>query len=559
MIRSPRLSSPFIRQVLLLLPLLLAFLLPRGLELDRYVTIDEPKWLMRSAGFYTALARADLKETFQREHPGVTVTWAGTMGYLVGFPGYFKIAPQEPPSITRFHRLLAEFNKPPLDLLVAARVFVILANVVCLILAFLIASRLIGKLPAFFAFLLIAFDPYFTALTRLLHPDGLIGTTTFLSLLAFLAYLHLERDRRYLLLSALAAGLAWLTKSPAFFLAPFVGLLLLVEWGVGQKHGSAPTLAIAVWRGFSPLLIWGAVAAGVFVVLWPAMWVDPLGSLSRVFSLASTYASEGHDSRLFFNGALYEHGESAWYFYSLAYLWRTTPVTLLGLGLAPLLERSRERRRLTFALLLFAILFGAFISLGEKKFDRYLLPTLAPLILVSALGWHSLAERLGKRSYGFLLAVVVLVQAAGLLQTYPYYLNYYNPLLGGDRRAPSVMMIGWGEGLDQGARYLNAQPEKRRAVAWYGDGCFSYFYEGRSIPLDRLTTLQDLGDDDFVVIYRDQWQRQLPSQEFLAFFKQFEPEHVVTIGHIEYARIYDMQDAPPLPISGKVHSGGNEP
>jgi len=565
-------------EVLLLIPLLLALGLPHGLELDRYVTVDEPKWLMRSAGFYAALTRADFRGTFQREHPGVTVTWAGTAGYLLRFPGYFKVAPRELSGISRFHRLLRDYQKDPLDLLEAGRAFVVVINLTCLALAFLVTTRLIGTLPALFAFLLIAFDPYFTALTRLLHPDGLLGPATFLSLIAFLAYMYQGRDRRYLLLSALAAGLAWLTKSPALFLAPFVGLLVFIEWLVEQAHGfgrarrPAPT---GMWRDLSPLLVWFGVGAVVFTLLWPAMWVDPLGSLSRVFSLASTYASEGHDTRLFFNGLLYEQGQSAWYFYPLAYLWRTTPVTLIGLGLAlcaalfpKLLPVGPVRRRTVLSLALFAVLFGAFISLGEKKFDRYLVPLLAPLTLVSALGWLALAERLFKDprrihaqrwASGYLLGAVVLVQAAGLYQSYPYYLNYYNPLMGGDRNAPDVMMVGWGEGLDQAARYLNSLPEAHRAVAWYGDGCFSYFYDGQSITLDELTTLGDLRQDDHVVIYIDQLQRQLPSQEFLVFFEQFEPEYVVQIGSIEYARVYDMGDTPPLSAASYRRSGRKQP
>lgn len=103
-------------------------------------------------------------------------------------------------------------------------------------------------------------------------------------------------------------------------------------------------------------------------------------------------------------------------------------------------------------------------------------------------------------------------------------------------------MIGWGEGLDQAARYLNSLPERSRAVAWYGDGCFSYFIKGRSLTLDSETRLSDLRSGDAVVIYRDQWQRQLPSAEFLAFFEKLEPQYVVQIGDIEYVRVYILKD-----------------
>jgi hypothetical protein len=65
------------RQAAWLLFLFLLAWLPRTLALDAYVSPDERKWLARSANFAYALSHADFAQTFQREHPGVTVMWAG--------------------------------------------------------------------------------------------------------------------------------------------------------------------------------------------------------------------------------------------------------------------------------------------------------------------------------------------------------------------------------------------------------------------------------------------------------------------------------------------------
>jgi hypothetical protein len=318
-----------------------------------------------------------------------------------------------------------------------------------------------------------------------------------------------------------------------------------------------------LWRVFSPLMLWFLVAAAVFVLLWPAMWVDPLGSLSRVFSQATAYASEGHEIPTYFYGDVYLGGESPWYFYPVVYLWRITPSTFFGLLLALLallfprqLPLERERRRLVQVFLLFAVLFTIFMSLGAKKFDRYLLPVFAPLNLVAALGWLSLAQviwryipRVAYRIQPLavlFLGVVLLGPSLGLLQTYPYYLDFYNPMLGGIRKSTQVMMVGWGEGLDQAARYLDALPKtnKERAIAWYGDGSFSYFYDGVTIPIGLDFTLNDLRGTDLVVLYLNQWQRGLPTAEFMAYFEQLTPLHVVRINGVEYVRIYNLRDAP---------------
>ena len=60
---------------------------------DQYVTVDESKWLVRSANFYQALHSGS--DTFQHGHPGVTIMWSAA-GYLLRFlntsrsPGQFS-------------------------------------------------------------------------------------------------------------------------------------------------------------------------------------------------------------------------------------------------------------------------------------------------------------------------------------------------------------------------------------------------------------------------------------------------------------------------------------
>jgi hypothetical protein len=76
------------RRALVLAALVLALWVPRALALDRFATFDEHLWLSRSANFICALAQGDYRNTFQREHPGVTTMWAGTLGLLWRAPGY---------------------------------------------------------------------------------------------------------------------------------------------------------------------------------------------------------------------------------------------------------------------------------------------------------------------------------------------------------------------------------------------------------------------------------------------------------------------------------------
>jgi hypothetical protein len=553
-----------------LLFLIPALALPRLTELGRYVTIDEPLWLMRSANFYVALWNKDWKDTVQVEHPGVTITWAGTAGFLWKFPGYVKLVDGPFFKANKLQEFLITKSCESLELLVAGRAFTALAVISILLLAFPVMARLAGWGLALLAFLFIALDPYFIALSRLLHMDGLVTALMLLSLLAFLRYLDKGRRRRDLFLSGVAAGLSWLTKSPAFFLIPFVGLLLLIElvkaWtrvGIAGPRDRAGWRR-DIWRAARPWLVWLAVGVAVFVLLWPAMWVDPLGTVRWVFTGAADYALEGHSSVTFFNGHVYDIGQAAWYFYPVSLLWRITPPVSIGVLLLVIawffpakFRLSADHRRLAWVMGLFTLLFIVFITLSKKQADRYQIPVQPALCILAAIGWYSLLERL--REWGrprfpgaparilapLLGGVIVLWQLLGVLQTAPYYMNYYNPLLGGDRAAPEVMMIGRGEGLEQAAQYLNSLPDARRlhVYAWYATGPFSFYFKGETLSIETTTPLNDLLEGDYVVLYIHQWQRQTPSKEVLDYFARKTPVFIARIGNLDYAEVYDLRRA----------------
>ncbi len=557
-------------QLVALLVLILALALPRLAALDRYVTVDEPLWLARSANFYQALWNKDWKNTYLVGHPGVTITWTGTAGFLWEFPGYVKLAGKQISNLITFRQFLISHSHTALDLLVAGRTFTTLSVILALMLAFLIMVRLVGWGPALLAFLLIALDPYFIALSRLLHLDGLVTALMLLSLLAYLRYLVKGRRRLDLLLSGVAAGLSWLTKSPAFFLIPFVGLLALIEFfktwnGIGMAElRNRAGLMRNIWEAAKPWLVWFAIGVIVFILLWPAMWVDPLGTVSRVLTKATDYALEGNASVTFFAGQVIGVGQSVWYYYPISLLWRITPPVLIGaliLAIACIFPKkfglSRDHRRMALVMGLFTLLFIIFITLSQKKADRYQIPVQPALFILAALGWYALLARLvawlGSRfpntNVRFLLpllgGMIVFAQLLGVLQTAPYYMNYYNPLLGGDRAAPGVMMIGRGEGLDLAARYLNSLPDARRiqAFAWYGEGPLSYFFEGETKIMMAETPLSGILNADYAVIYIHQWQRQAPSKEVMDYFASMTPVYVARIGNLDYVQVYDVRGA----------------
>jgi len=123
---------------------------------------------------------------------------------------------------------------------------------------------------------------------------------------------------------------------------------------------------------------------------------------------------------------------------------------------------------------------------------------------------------------------------------HPYYFTYYNPLLLGWRWAPQTLLVGWGEGLDGAARYLNNQPHGG-VSAWY-EWLFPIMYNG---PVQPVVPQENLITADHTVLYINQVQRDIPGPNIIHYFRtRRRPEHTVRLAGIDYAWVY------PGPIAG---------
>jgi hypothetical protein len=561
-----------IASILGALILFVIIVLPRLPGVDLAVSPDEPKWLARSANFYRALALQDWAGTFQVEHPGVTVMYAGMMSFLAQYPELAANAPAPFAWDSRdIEFWLAENSlTTPLSLLIGGRLVIILLTALLMSLSFFPLRRLFGTTGALFAVVFASWSPLGLSLTQRLHPDSLLAIFLLLGLVLFLAWLYAGRSRRYLLSSAMVAALAGLTKAPAIFLVATVMLLMAIEWWRTERTMRSALSFVFV------LAAWGGVAIALFVVLWPTMWVQPVETIRQIMAGMSVHA-EGHSNPNFFLGQIVE--DPGWLFYPVVLLFRTTPATLIGVVIAGVLLyaqkaplfRSKTSRDALRGLLLFAVVFLIGMSLGGKKSDRYALPALLALDVVAAIGWLGLAQfvwqqswmtairqRLGKiESVGpavVVMVVLLLFHGAPGFYYAPYYFAYFNPLVGGVRTAPDYLVIGWGEGLDQAGKWLNEydQGKGRAAVSGYATGSFSYFYDH-----DVFTYASNLRRDwlgvDYAVTYVNQWQRDLPDAETIAFFDPHTPIYVYSFRGLELARVYDLVDTL-LPPNSEIDS-----
>jgi hypothetical protein len=242
---------------------------------------------------------------------------------------------------------------------------------------------------------------------------------------------------------------------------------------------------------------------------------------------------------------------------------RTTPWGLLGLLLLPLAwRRARDLPpgawRSLAGLAGFAILFVVAMSLFPKKFDRYMVPAFPALDILAAVGLWAIGDwglgiwsRLRSQPLvavtqsllrGVVVASVGLAAVINLAYWHPYSIAAFNQVLGGTRAGAATFTVGWGEGLEQVAAWLNEQPDitSVRTVALRITSLNPYLRDGAQADFPKGDQLRDR--TGYVVVYLPQVQPDRIGGVFGEFYGRRTPLHTVRIHGVDYAWIYQ---APP--------------
>lgn len=524
----------------------IAALVPRLPGLDRFLTTDEPFFIQQTVIVVDALLRGDFRSTYWHFYPGLTITWLDGLGMLFQ---WLWTGTAEP---------FVQFTQRDVVALIGAvRLPYAILGALYPVAMYGFARRLLGYRVALVGALLTAWDPFVLAHTRVAHGDGPVAVFMGLGLLAFLAHLRdpIIRERvisNCLVFSAIGGGLAALSKSPGPFIAPFVILVGIGDAFIRRAYLNRDVLN----RRWVQLLIWCVLAGVVFVALWPALWVDPFGMLQRMVKETFGKVEAGH--LVFFMGQpTLDPGP---WFYPYVIAFRLTPIVWVGLFLGVValiwigLCRKRDVRGCCKGMDFWAIaLIGFFVlsllafgELSPKKQDRYLLVLFPFLDLLAAWGlvwlgewviaWSNCSRRFTMWGMSGLWVVLITLHAYPVVTHYPYYLAYFNPLMGGLPRAVETTLVGWGEGMEQVAAYLNAQPDAAEAyVAAVPVQTLLPYFRGSG---ENFYTNDVALRADWVVLYVSQVQRLAPSPEIVRHFRAQRPEHVVELFGVPYAWVY---------------------
>lgn len=286
---------------------------------------------------------------------------------------------------------------------------------------------------------------------------------------------------------------------------------------------------------------------------WPAIWNSPLHTYHLLLGGVEDEASTPHMLGNFFLGHTTDAPGPL--FYPVALVMRTTPWTLAGLLLLPLaLYATRTRTFPTIqqrsymmtitTLALFIIIFIIGMSIFPKKFNRYLVPAFPALDILAAVGiaWAidtllPKPHHIARIAMGIGILVATCINAAWF---HPYSIAYFNQLFGGAQAGAETFVVGWGEGYEQVAAYINQQPDSTGVVTLsrWGSTLNPYLRPGAQAHGPEHGTLPD--QTGYVVVYIRHVQGQQPTAPFDQFYNYATPLHTVIIHGVAYAWVYHV-------------------
>lgn len=521
-----------------------AAFLPRLVALGRYITPDELIWVYRSVVFREALMRGAWADTLVSGHPGVVTTWLEALG--IGLQMWLRPSSQIVYTWITQLAYLTPDNMAALQQLSAflsvGRILVAFVTSLGIVVIYWLLRPFLGTLVAFFAALLLAWDPFVIGLSGILHVDALMATFVIISLLALLLVLkhNLEKAGSFspglLILSGMTASWAILTKTPALLILPFAALILCVPLVTGQDQSLKTRVGLVIKQG----LVWGMVLGVTTAVSFPALWSSPQLVLATLSGNATRHVEEALRPTFFMGTVAFDHGAI---FYPVTLAWRLGPIVFLGLFVwAFALWRRRKTLALSAwlfegSLLLWVVLFIGGISFAAKKFDRYILAVIPALTILAALGWGYWRMRGARRKVW--LTTLVGLQFAYLLFFMGYPLAAYNPLVGGPFSAVYIMPLGWGESISASGRWLADLPEATEQRALTGiPPSLAPFFPGETLLAanSHLSADTNMSSADYVIFTRN--SRQVDAVAVDAAMDSLELARTIRFGGLEQGWIY---------------------
>jgi hypothetical protein len=392
---------------------------------------DAWKWKARSYDFGTGIFTFQPIKTLQKYHPGVTLMWVGTFGVKIT-------------NLIERATNISPFSVAAIFLLDRVQKFLLVCvSATAIALIYFLLKKITSPFCAILCVVLFNLEPFYVALTRVFHLEGIMSIFMLVSTLSLYLYLSQGYTKKYLFISAIGSALAILTKTSAVFMLPFTVFALMFFDASENK----------IWTKVKSkkLGIWLVTLTVTCLLLWPALWAAPAEVFRTIYKGIVVVGVDTEHYQFYFDKYVDNPGPL---FYFVVIALRSSVYLLPGLVLLLLFwhKLSSAQRRFTLYLVFFSIFYLLELTLPSKKLDRYILPAILTLSICTGIIYDFIlnfvlenSKNLRHKTYVKMLIALVFVSLGlfPLVVVHPDYFSYYNPYLGGLAKGIHILEPKW--------------------------------------------------------------------------------------------------------------------
>jgi dolichol-phosphate mannosyltransferase len=327
------------------------------------------------------------------------------------------------------------------------------------VLVLLIAWEFIAPFAGIVSGIIFSLLPFFIGLSQLVSTESILMFLFTSSVYSFIKLLQ-KFSLKKIIITGVLTGLALGVKQSNALLFPIFSFIFL-SWFV--KYGKLKEKLYG--RKFLSLFTIGIISVVTFVVIWPMPYfhLDVINSINQKIWLVKTSPPIIFWGKLMLSPVIY--------FTTMFFI--TTPLLVVLLFLIGLIKIQKINSWIVYGILFwFIIPFLQSFYVWRVHGLRYIIEIYAPLSIIAAAGVYYIIEKInaGLRVKILSIVLIFLYFISILFPLKPYYLDYFNELVGGTKGVyvNKYFELGWwGQGLGEAGRYLENNAKANSSIALF--------------------------------------------------------------------------------------------
>ncbi len=333
-----------------------------------------------------------------------------------------------------------------------SRLISVLFSSLAVVLVFLIGTRYISLFVGTVAAIILAMLPHFLGYSQLVTHESLITFFFTASIFSYLLYFEKKTNLLFIVSGVITGMTLELKQSNILVFVFLFGLFILWKYYCKKKK------TIKLYH----IIIISLTAVITYILLWPM----PIFHLPEfiTFTYDMWFKNKERLPTLLFG----TNQPVPFIFYIIAFF-VTTPVLILILLIFGTWKTLKSNNWILLTLLFwFFTPFLLSFFHQRQQMVRYIIEFYAPLSLISAVGLQFIIRKIKENILKYTAVILLLgYMFFNLSKITPYYLDYYNELVGGTNNVyfHKLFYLGeWGQGLRNPGKYVVSHASKNDII-----------------------------------------------------------------------------------------------